>query len=199
MAEPVDPESAVRRYLAWLEDPASVIDQGALHRAEEAFASATDPIDRLHAAAARERARAADVAAITRNFVAHARVYGEAESIPVEAFRALGVPDDVLSEAGFAMASLRRRRGPAVIGDRRSGLRSGERAPQVGVVQIKEALGSVAVTFTLAQLAEQAGGGSPATVRKAVDGLIAEGRVEKLGPDPDHTGPGRAPTRYRRH
>ena len=40
--------------------------------------------------------------------------------------------------------------------------------------------------FTLAQLADKAGGGSPATVRKAVEELVADGRVAKLGPDPDH-------------
>ena len=50
--------------------------------------------------------------------------------------------------------------------------------------------------FTLAQLAGKAGGGSPVTVRKAVDELIAEGFVAKLGPDANHTGPGRAPTIY---
>ena len=37
---------------------------------------------------------------------------------------------------------------------------------------------------------------SRVTVRKAVDELIAEGRAAKLGPAPDHQGPGRAPTLY---
>jgi len=194
MSEPVTPESAVRRYLLWLSDPSSAVDQDAIDRADAAFAQATDPIDRLHAAAARERARAADVTSITTDFVRHARAYGESEGIPVEAFRSLGVPDDTLSEAGFVVPSSRGRRGPAA-GSRRAPS-SGPRAPQIPVAQIKAVVEQMPKQFTLAQLAEKAGGGSPVTVRKAVDELISEGRAAKLGPDTNHSGPGRAPIVY---
>ncbi len=197
MSEAATPESAVRRYLAWIDDPASAVDQAAIERAEAAFASASDPIDRLHAAAARERARAADVESITSDFVAHARGYAEAEGIPVEAFRSLGVSDDVLAEAGFAVPSSRGRRGPAAGSGRRVNARpAGPRAPQIPVAQIKAVADQMPKQFTLAQLADKAGGGSPVTVRKAVDELIAEGRAAKIGPDTNHTGPGRAPTIY---
>src|SRR4051794_29155852 len=101
MPEAVSPENAVRRYLAWIDDPSSAVHQDAVDAAEAAFASAADPIDRLHAAAAREKARAADVEALAANFVIHAKGYADAEGIPVEAFRALKVPDDVLAAAGF--------------------------------------------------------------------------------------------------
>ncbi len=195
MAEPVTPESAVRRYLAWIDDPASAIDEESVERAEAAFASASDPIDRLHAAAARERAKAADVSSIATDFVAHARSYAEVEGIPVEAFRTLGVADDVLAEAGFAVPSSRGRRGPAA-GARTQTRPSGPRAPQIPVAQIKSVVDQMPKQFTLAQLADRAGGGSPVTVRKAVDELINEGRAAKLGPDTNHTGPGRAPTIY---
>ena len=192
MSEPVTPESAVRRFLAWVENPASAIDQGAIDRAEAAFAAASDPIERLHAAAARERARAADVAAISGDFVAHARAYAESAGIPFEAFRALGVSPEVLAEAGFAVPS-RGRRGAGAKSTTRSGL---PRAPQISVSQIKGVADQMPKQFTLAQLANKAGGGSPVTVRKAVDELISEGSVAKLGPDTNHTGPGRAPTVY---
>ena len=195
MVDPVTPESAVRRYLAWVDDPRSAVDEDAVAKAEEAFASASDPIDKLHAAAARERAKAADIDSITTQFVAHARSYAEAEGIPVEAFRTLGVSDDVLNEAGFAVPSSRGRRGPAA-GGRKASTPSGPRAPQIPVSQIKAVADHMPKQFTLAQLAEKAGGGSPVTVRKAVDELIAEGRAAKLGPDANHTGPGRAPTIY---
>jgi len=195
MPAPVTPESAVRRYLAWVDDPASAVDEDAVERAEAAFAAASDPLDRLHAAAARERARAADVESISADFVTHARSYADAEGIPVEAFRTLGVSDDVLSEAGFAVPSSRGRRGPVTPG-RKSASRSTSRAPQIPVSQIKSVTDQMPKQFTLAQLADKAGGGSPATVRKAVDELIAEGRAAKLGPAADHTGPGRAPTMY---
>ncbi len=195
MPDPATPESAVRRYLAWVDDPASAVDEDAIARAEEAFSSASDPIDRLHAAAARERARAADVSAISADFVAHARAYAEAEGIPVEAFRSLGVADDVLAEAGFAVPSSRGRRGPSA-GRKAAKGPSGPRAPQISVAQIKGVADQMPKQFTLAQLADKAGGGSPVTVRKAVDELIAEGRAAKLGPDTNHSGPGRAPTIY---
>lgn len=181
MSEPVTPESAV--------------DDEAVATAEARFAAASDPIDRLHAAAARERAQAADVDAIAADFVTHARAYAEAEGIPVAAFRTLGVADDVLAEAGFAVPSSRGRRGPAS-GRKASSGPSAPRAPQISVSQIKGVADQMPKQFTLAQLADKAGGGSPVTVRKAVDELIAEGRAAKLGPDTNHTGPGRAPTIY---
>lgn len=196
MSEPVSPESAVRRYLAWIDDPASAVDQDAVDRADVAFAAASDPIDRLHAAAARERARAADVESITREFVASARAYAEAEGIPVEAFRLLGVDDDVLARAGFELPSSRGRRGPASPSRRPAAPRAGGRAPQIPVSQIKAVADQMPKQFTLAQLADRAGGGSPATVRKAVEELIADGRAANLGPDANHRGPGRAPTLY---
>lgn len=190
------PENAVRRYLAWIDDPSTAVDQDAVEAAEAAFAAATDPIAKLHAAAARERAASADVTAIEHDFVVHAKAYADAESIPATAFEALGVGADVLKQAGFAVAGPRGRRpstssSPAPI--RSSGA---PRAPQVPVSAIKAVASQMPKQFTLGQLADKAGGGSPVTVRKAVDELIAEGRAAKLGPAPDHQGPGRAPTLY---
>jgi hypothetical protein len=47
-------------------------------------------------------------------------------------------------------------------------------------------------TFLLAEVMGDAGG-SPATIRKAVDELVGAGQVERLGPVPDYSGRGRAP------
>ena len=180
-------EAAVRRYLAWLEDPSSAVDPQLVAAAEAAFASASDPIAKLHAAADLERARSVDAGAIEADFVAHAKAYAQEQDIPAAAFAALGVSADLLVRAGIAVASGRGRRAPAV---------ARARAPQVPVSQIKAVVSQLPKRFTLAQLADRAGGGSPATVRKAVDELIIEGRVTSLGPVPDHKGPGRAPTQY---
>jgi len=124
--------------------------------------------------------------------VVHAKAYADAESIPVAAFVALGVGADVLKQAGFEVAGPKRARGSASP----ARASSGPRAPQVSVAAIKSVAGQMPKQFTLGQLADKAGGGSPVTVRKAVDELIAEGRAAKLGPAPDHQGPGRAPTLY---
>lgn len=186
-------EAAVRRYLAYLDDPSSAIDHEAVAAAEAAFAAATDPIERLHAAADLEAARSADAGSLEDEFVRHARAYGEAEGIPASAFAAVGVSSEVLERAGFADVARPGRAGRSS-GARRAS--SGPRAPQVPVSQIKAAVSQLPKRFTLAQLAERAGGGSPATVRKAVEELIAEGRVSSIGPALDHKGPGRAPTVY---
>lgn len=183
-------EAAVRRYLAYLDDPSSAVDQDAVAAAEAAFEAATDPLDRLHAAAALERARSADASSIEEAFVAHAKAYSAAAEIPAAAFAAVGVPAAVLERAGLAAAG----RGRSSGGGRRSA--GAPRSPQVPVSRIKAAVSQLPKRFTLAQLAEQAGGGSPATVRKAVEELIIEGRVTSLGPLADHRGPGRAPTQY---
>jgi len=198
-ATPNIAEDAVRRYLAWVEDPSTLIDHEAVARAEAAFEAATDPIAKLHAAAAVERARTGDAEALRAAFVARSRAYAQVANIPVQAFRALGVEDDVLAEAGFETPSSRGRRGPVTPGRGRPAAAPGSarvRAPQITVPQLQAVAVGLTGRFTLAQLVEAAGGGSPVTARKAVDELIADGRLAKLGPRADHTGPGRAPTEY---
>lgn len=191
MSEEISPEAAVRRYLAWMDDPSSAIDDEAVRRAESTLANASDPIDRLHAAAARERAKSADVDAIRAGFVAHAGRYADAEGIPVEAFRSLGVDDGVLIDAGFDVPLTKSGKS-----SRRRSSGSKPRSPQVSMAQVKAVSAEMPKRFTLAQLAERAGGGSPVTIRKAVDELIEEGLAIKVGPSDNHTGPGRAPMVY---
>lgn len=191
MLESSSPEAAVRRYLAWVDDPSSAVDESAVQRAEAALAEASDPIDRLHAVAARERAKSADVDAIRAGFVAEARTYADAEGIPVEAFRVLGVDDAVLAEAGFNVPLTK-----SGSSRRRQSSSSKPRSPKVSLAHVKAVSAQMPKRFILSELAEQAGGGSPATVRKAVDELIEEGLAIKVGPSETHTGRGRPPIVY---
>lgn len=183
-------EGAVRLYLMYLDDPTKLVDQTAVKKAEAAVGSAKDPLDRLQALATLERARQADGDLLRKDFVAQARTYAEDQDIPASAFREMGVPADTLAEAGFDMGTSRRRRRSAPTTAGRS------RAPRVPLDEIKSAVGSLSKRFTLSDLADAAGGGSPATLRKAVDELIADKRVTKIGPKEDHHGRGRAPTVY---
>jgi hypothetical protein len=192
MSGAISPEAAVRRYLEWIEDPRSLVDEEAVAKAEAAVAEAGDALTRLHALADLERARQADSEAVTADFVAHAKAYAEAQSVPVSAYQASGVDDDVLRQAGFEVGS---RRGRRADGARPAG-GAGSRAPKVSIEELKAATLRLPRQFTLAELAETAGGGSPQTVRKAVDELIAAGKARSLGPKPDHHGRGRAPTLY---
>lgn len=185
----ISPEDAVRRYLLWLDDPESIVDADAVARAEAAVADAGDPLGRLHALADLEHARSADSQAVVDDFVVHARAYAEAESIPLAAFQAAGVPDEVLRRAGIGGGRGGRR-------STRTGAGAGGRAPKVSIEELKAATQRLPKQFTLADVAREAGGGSPQTVRKAVDELIEAGRARSLGPKPDHHGRGRAPTLY---
>jgi hypothetical protein len=182
-------EAAVRRYLSWLDDPSSIVDAEAVAEADAAFTAATDPMARLHAAADRERASATDTAALEAEFIAHASDYAAEADLPVSAFSAVGVSDDLLRRAGFSLPGTRAKRSAA------RGARTA-RASQVSVSDIQRVAIEMADEFTLAQLAEKAGG-SPATVRKAVSELMIEGKVLDIGPDRNAGGPGRAPTLYR--
>ncbi len=184
------PEAAVRRYLEFLDDPSSLVDADAVAKAEAAVAGAGDPMARLHALADLEHAKAADAAGVTTDFVAQAKAYADSQSIPVSAFRAAGVADDVLRQAGFEVGG-RKGRGAA-----RPAGGAGTRAPKVSIEELKAATLRMPRQFTLAELADAAGGGSPQTVRKAVEELIAAGKARSLGPKTDHHGRGRAPTLY---
>jgi hypothetical protein len=74
--------------------------------------------------------------------------------------------------------------------------RNGSYASAVSAPQIAEHIKSLTEPFVLTDIADRIGG-SPMTIRKAVDQLISEGIVVRLGPVPDHNGRGRAPIRYR--
>src|SRR4051794_24754220 len=97
--ETVTPEAAVRLYLMYLDDPAKLVDAAAVRRLESDVRKARDPIDRLRAAAALEKAKATDGTGYRADFVRFAKPWADEESIPVSAFRQLGVPRDVLAEA----------------------------------------------------------------------------------------------------
>jgi len=99
--ETISRESAVRAYLQYLADPTSVVDAAAVKNAQDAVAKAKDSIQRLKALGALERAQATDVTVYRNDFVRYARAWATEEGIPASAFRELGVPADVLAEAGL--------------------------------------------------------------------------------------------------
>jgi hypothetical protein len=71
------------------------------------------------------------------------------------------------------------------------------RARAVPVDEIKAHVLGLDGPFVLADVMSGVGG-SPATVRKAVDELVEAGQVARLGPVPDHSGRGRAPVQFMR-
>jgi hypothetical protein len=193
--EPTSPEEAIRSYLLFLDDPTKLRDEGEVQRRTLAVLEAQDPIEKLKALAALEKAAAIDEKGLRAGFIEHARDWASANGISVKAFRELKVPVDVLAAAGFEVANERSRR--TVTGTVGTTVESGRRRPAVSASDIKESVLTFAEPFTLNVVMAKVGG-SPMTVRKAVEDLIADGKVEKQGPVPGYTGRGRAPIQYAR-
>jgi hypothetical protein len=182
--ETITPEEAVRAYLRFLEDPTSVVDAAAVKQAQSAVDSATDPIARLKALSALERAQATDETVYRNDFVRYARTWAQEEGIPASAFRELGVPKDVLAEAGLdgpPRRDGRRRRGGAGTGPRGTAPR--QRRPAVKTEALQEAILGMAEPFTVKDIVENVGG-SPMTVKAVLERLIAQEKVTDVGERP---------------
>lgn len=182
MSSTLEAERAVREYLLYLTDPDQLVDEKEVAKLQARVEAASDPIDRLHAIAEFERVRHPLEDTYRQNFVEHAKRWADENQIPPSAFKALGVSDSALDDAGLESSSP-------------SGHRS--RRHHVSVGDVRAAAAEIRGTFTAAELAAAARGGSPMTVRKAISQMVNSGTIEKLGPTPNWTAPGRAPIQYR--
>lgn len=181
-------EDAVRNYLTALHNPTALRDESTLEDLRKRLEDSSDMVERLRL---RQELMAAESPPLERYeeaFVEHAKEWAEKQGITASAFREEGVPTDVLRRAGFRLAGVtgRRRGGTGGARQRRSRVTSDE---------VRAAIPKG--TFTIAQLQERSGA-SPAVVRNVVKDEVAAGRVDEIGTDPDHRGPGRAPTLYKR-
>jgi hypothetical protein len=181
-------EDVIRSYLKAIDDPSSLVDDTAIASLENEVRAASDPLVKLRALAALNRAKTPHADAFREGFIENARAWALANDVPFETFAELGVSRDVLRAAGL-LASRSRGRSSAVAPStsRRS----------VTVHQLEQDIQRREGVFTLADVARDIGG-SPMTVRKAVDKLVKAGSLVKLGPTPGWTGRGRAPLQFRK-
>jgi hypothetical protein len=195
-------EQAIRRYLLWLNDPNSIVDVEAIDEAEREAKETVDVIDKLKALSRVEHMRLGDSAAVKRGFLEHAKEWGDRHEISAVSWIRLGVPPDVLREAGITGNRSAAGKSPArsaaqrATPSNRAGRPTGARGANVGIAQVVAHVQTMTGPFVLTDIADQVGG-SPMTIRKAVDQMVANGTVERLGADPRHNGRGRAPIRYR--
>ena len=175
-------------YLQYLADPSKLVDEASVKKLEQDVERAKDPVDKLKAVAALERARAVDGSVFEDAFIRDARAWAETEGIPMAAFRTMGVADAVLTRAGFDDG---RRRG-----SRRGTTSRAGRAKSTSAEAIQQWVLSTRSSFTLADV-QKSVGGSPATIKKAIDELTEADKLQNLGPVTDHVGRGRAPYHYR--
>jgi hypothetical protein len=189
----VNDEDIIRRYLLFLEDPNQLVDAQQITALEAAAEEAGPPLDKLRAFAALDRARSVDGSQARDDFVRVARGWAEREGIPTSAFRQLGVGDEVLAEAGFD--GVGRRRGRRSV-TRKAGAGTGRtRSQAVSTGQIEAWVLARTAPFTTSDIALGAGG-SPVTIKKVLDQLLASGKVDKLGPAKDWPNRGRVPIQY---
>jgi hypothetical protein len=175
-------ETAVRRYLTALRDPSALRDDETLNALQEQLANAGDELERLRLRQQILDLESPSIEQYENEFITHAKAWAEEQGITSRAFESEGVPARVLRKAGLTSAAGRR------------GRRSGNRT-RVTVDQVRAAIPRGA--FTIKQL-QEASGASPAVVRKVVAEELTAGRLKDQGTDPDHIGPGRAPTLYKK-
>ncbi len=177
-------------YLQYLADPSSLVDANSVRTLEGAVQDATDPVEKLKAIAALERASTQDGSEYEAAFIREAKAWADSEGIPGSAFRSMGVPGDVLTRAGFGGG--RRTKSSRTGGTSRAGR---AKSTNIGIIQAW-VLASDS-PFTSADV-QRSVGGSAATIKKAIDALTDAGEVENLGPVTDHSARGRAPFHYQR-
>jgi hypothetical protein len=174
-AAPTESEIAVREYLTFLSDPSSLVDPELIARLEADVANAKDPIEKLRSIAALERAQKADPDRYERAFVAQAKQWAVAEEVPANAFRELGVPDDVLRAAGIIVVGGRSRNRVAAPKPT-----SSTRRPAIKADDLEAGILALSDPFSVKDVAERVGG-STVTIKTAIDRLEAQGKVLAAG------------------
>jgi hypothetical protein len=186
------PEEAVRSYLTALKDPSALRDEETIASIENEIDSTSDELDRLKLRQQLLEAQSPQIERFEEDFVTHAKAWADEHGVSAEAFASEGVDAAVLRRAGFRVGGGRGRGS-----SRRSGSSngSGQTRSRVTSEEVRAAIPKG--TFTIKSLQERSGA-SPAVVRKVVAESLESGYITEEGPDPDHSGPGRTPTLYRR-
>lgn len=189
-------EDAVRAYLQAVSDPASLIDEELVAKLQQEADATSDPLHRVSLLSQMHAAQSPDVDALEEAFIEHVGAWAEENSIVVDAFLDAGVEPTVLRKAGFKVSGPARRSGPR----QRRGPQVAGRTGRVPDGTYDAALADVwsqGKTVTLPELRELTGF-TLGQLRPVVKRMVAAGEAEDLGPQPNHSGPGRAPVQYRR-
>lgn len=184
-------EKAVRDYLVSLRDPASLRDDERLTTLKSRLEEADDELARLQIRQEMIEAEQPSVQKYEDEFVTHAKAWAEQTGVSDRAFLAEGVPAAVLRKAGFRNVGSGRRRGGAA-----AAASSGGRRRRVSADEVRAAIPSKG-RFTVKDV-QDASGASNAVVRRVIGEEVESGTVRDMGPDPEHSGRGRAPTIYER-
>jgi hypothetical protein len=180
-------EEAVAAYMRAVKDPQSLRDDDLIMKLTDELAATDDPIARLELRQQISHAQNPSMAEVEEAFVTHVKTWADKTGIGAEAFAAEGVDPVVLRRAGW---SIRGRRSRTARTPQRGA--SGKR---VTAEAVRTAMPKG--TFTAKGL-QDSSGASAGVVRKVIIEQLAAGAITQIGPDPDHSGPGRAPILYKR-
>lgn len=182
-------ETAVRNYLTALKDPAQLQDQDKISDLENRIEKTDDHLERVLLRQELLEAQTPTLERFEEGFVTHARNWADQQGVGVDAFAEEGVPPQVLRRAGF---TVRGGRGSAT---RRGRAAASRGRTRVSAEQIRQAIPKG--TFTVKDVQGRSGASS-AVVRRVIQEEVEAGNVSVVGTDPDHVGPGRSPTLYKR-
>lgn len=172
-------EEKVRRYLNWLSAPQSLVDPDEVNRLHKEFEQTTDVIQRLRIAADLEHAENPSVDEVQQGFIECALGLSQSQGLPAAAFKRLGVPEADLKRAGILTSS-----------DNTSKPRKR--------LTVAEVVDLVPEGPFSAKIFQDRSGASAMTVRRAIQHLLDEGRIESIGTSSDHAARGRAPSLFAR-
>jgi hypothetical protein len=181
-------EVAVRNYLAYLADPASIVDQGKIDALNTAVKGEKDPLAKLKLISDLDRARNVDASAVRGDFITHAAEWAKVNNVTSGAFQQMGVANDVLAAAGLLG---KKGRGKA----KASSSPRGVRAPGVRSEGIRSAISAKSGVFTISEIARETGA-TVATVTKVVNGMVDERAIKNLGQAEKTGARGRAPVQF---
>jgi hypothetical protein len=183
-------EAAVRQYLLWITAPDSLRDEGRITELQSTIDATSDPIEKLKALSALEDAKSVDGDRIRADFVALARDYVAGEGIRVDAFRTMGVPNDVLRDAGLLGGPPSRSANSSAPTRKPGGNR---RMPRLNLSDVEANLPEG--DFKLADFASSIDR-EVATTRNYLMRLLGDGKVIEVGEDA--SGRGKPAKVYRR-
>lgn len=187
-------EAAIRAYLLYLREPESLVDEAAVLRAKAQVQRETDPIRKLRALSRLELAGQVNGDTLRSDFIANVSTWlRENPDVTVGAFRASGVPDEVLVEAGLVDA--RRRNGSRPVPAQPSRPPRRQRAAPIPLDQAADVVPEG--TFRVNEYAVIIGR-QISTARLYIDRLLRAGMLVDAGEVEDWSGNGSPPKLYKR-
>ena len=174
-----------------MRDPSALRDDSAITDLKTKLEQSSDDLERLQLRQQLLDMESPSLERFEDAFVEHAKAWADKSGISSDAFLAEGVPAAVLRRAGFRGVVGGRRRSVAA---RTTAARTTTRS-RVSADEVRSAIPTG--SFTVKDLQERSGA-SAAVVRRIIQEEVDAGRLNDMGADPGHTGPGRAPTVYKR-